>query len=53
MELEKMIPKDKSTLKKVLNSYKVRQITLWTLDMFGILIAMLSGYLKDIVSIYK
>ena len=45
MELENTIPKDKSTLKKVLSSYKVRQITLWTLDMCSILISILSSML--------
>lgn len=43
MELEKMIPKEETTLKKVLSSYKVRQISLWTLDMCGILISILAA----------
>ena len=45
MELDNTISKDKCTLKKVLSSYKVRQITLWTLDMCLILISILSSML--------
>ena len=41
MELENVIPKDKSTLENALSSYKVRQISLWALDMCGILISVL------------
>lgn len=43
MELEQMIPKEKNTLEKVLSSYKVRQVSLWTLDMCGILISVLAS----------
>ena len=41
MELANMIPKDKTTLEKILSSYKVRQVSLWALDMCGILISVL------------
>ena len=41
MELANMIPKEKTTLEKILSSYKVRQVSLWALDMCGILIAVL------------
>ena len=41
MELANMIPKEKTTLEKILSSYKVRQVSLWALDMFGILISVL------------
>ena len=41
MELENMIPKEKTTLEKILSSYKVRQVSLWALDMCGILISFL------------
>lgn len=41
MELENMIPKEKTTLEKILSSYKVRQVSLWALDMCGILISVL------------
>lgn len=41
MELANMIPKEKTTLKKILSSYKVRQVSLWALDMCGILISVL------------
>ena len=41
MELEQMIPKEKTTLEKILSSYKVRQVSLWALDMCGILISVL------------
>ena len=41
MELEQMIPKEKNTLEKILSSYKVRQVSLWALDMCGILISFL------------
>lgn len=43
MELEQMIPKEKTTLEKVLSSYKVRQVSLWALDMCGILISILAS----------
>ena len=43
MELENVIPKDKSTLENALSSYKVRQISLWALDMCGILISVLAS----------
>ena len=43
MELEQMIPKEKNTLEKILSSYKVRQVSLWTLDMCGILISILAS----------
>ena len=36
-----MIPKEKTTLEKILSSYKVRQVSLWALDMCGILISVL------------
>lgn len=47
MELENMIPKEKTTLEveKILSSYKVRQVSLWALDMCGILISILSSLL--------
>lgn len=41
MELANMIPKEKTTLEKILSSYKVRQVSLWALDMCGILISVL------------
>ena len=41
MELANMIPKEKTTLEKILSSYKVRQVSLWALDMCGILISFL------------
>ena len=41
MELANMIPKEKTTLEKILSSYKVRQASLWALDMCGILISVL------------
>ena len=43
MELEQMIPKEKTTLEKILSSYKVRQVSLWALDMCGILISILAA----------
>ena len=47
MKLENMIPKEKTTLEveKILSSYKVRQVSLWALDMCGILISILSSLL--------
>ncbi len=45
MELANMIPKEKTTLEKILSSYKVRQVSLWALDMCGILISILSSLL--------
>ena len=41
MELANKIPKEKTTLEKILSSYKVRQVSLWALDMCGILISVL------------
>ena len=41
MELANMIPKEKTTLEKIFSSYKVRQVSLWALDMCGILISVL------------
>lgn len=41
MELANMTPKEKTTLEKILSSYKVRQVSLWALDMCGILISVL------------
>jgi len=43
MELANMIPKEKTTLEKILSSYKVRQVSLWALDMCGILISILAS----------
>lgn len=43
MELANMIPKEKTTLEKILSSYKVRQVSLWALDMCGILISVLAS----------
>ena len=43
MELEKVIPKEETTLEKLLSSYKVRQISLWALDMCAVLISFLSS----------
>lgn len=41
MEFKNNINNYKITLKKVINSYKVRQISLWILDMCGVLISIL------------
>ena len=43
MELQNNIYNYEGTLKKVLSSYKVRQISLWALDMCGVLISILAA----------
>ncbi len=43
MEFENVVPKEESTLEKLLSSYKVRQISLWALDMCAVLISFLSS----------
>ena len=43
MELQNNIYNYECTLKKVLSSYKVRQISLWALDMCGVLISILAA----------
>ena len=43
MELENNIYNYEGTLKKILSSYKVRQISLWALDMCGVLISILAA----------
>ena len=43
MELQNNIYNYEGTLKKVLSSYKVRQISLWILDMCGVLISILAS----------
>ena len=43
MEFKNNINNYKITLKKVINSYKVRQISLWALDMCGVLISILAA----------
>ena len=43
MELQNNIHNYECTLKKVLSSYKVRQISLWALDMCGVLISILAA----------
>ena len=43
MELQNNIYNYEWTLKKVLSSYKVRQISLWALDMCGVLISILAA----------
>ena len=43
MELQNNIYNYEGTLKKVLSAYKVRQISLWALDMCGVLISILAA----------
>lgn len=43
MELNNVIPKEERILEKALSSYKVRQISLWALDMCGVLISILAS----------
>ncbi|HSQ89124.1 nucleoside-diphosphate sugar epimerase/dehydratase [Romboutsia sp.] len=41
MEIQSANPQQESVLSKILSTYKVRQITLWSLDMCSILLAIL------------